>query len=67
VHALPGYKNAESALRSESKVKTLDVLAEDAKVQANEASIPEFVLFYNEAEANNPTAYEQSYGVIRKW
>ncbi|KAI8610133.1 WD40-repeat-containing domain protein [Chytriomyces sp. MP71] len=32
-----------------------------------EASIPDFILFYSEAEANNPNAYEHSLGRLVKW
>ncbi|KAI9330954.1 WD40-repeat-containing domain protein [Obelidium mucronatum] len=32
-----------------------------------EASIPDFILFYSETEANNPSAYEYSYARLGRW
>ncbi|KAI9353330.1 WD40-repeat-containing domain protein [Zopfochytrium polystomum] len=62
-----GFVSAESALRQEAKIKPLESLQDEARMQAAEASIPEFILFYNESEMNNPSAYKQSYGRLRKW
>ncbi|KAI9092431.1 WD40-repeat-containing domain protein [Phlyctochytrium arcticum] len=61
-----GYRNAESLFRKEANVASTDspVLPDVIK---GEASIPEFILFYNEAEASNPNAYERSYERLRKW
>ena len=50
-------------MRQEAKRTTLTDLQE----KQDEASIANFILFYNEAEANNPKAYEQSYARLRKW
>ncbi|KAK6096089.1 hypothetical protein BDEG_21845 [Batrachochytrium dendrobatidis JEL423] len=60
-----GFRQAEASLRSEAKIKGVQDLPTDVKV--DEVSIPNFILFYNEAEANNPLAYEQSYTRLRKW
>ncbi|KAJ3411859.1 Transcription initiation factor TFIID subunit 5 [Chytridiales sp. JEL 0842] len=62
-----GFKNAEAAFISDAQLKSADQLAEEAKSIHLEASIPEYILFYNEIEANNPAAYEQSYGRLSKW
>jgi transcription initiation factor TFIID subunit 5 len=62
-----GYKNAADAFINEANVKGIDQLAEESRSLVAEASIPEFILFYNETEANNPSAYEHSYGRLRKW
>ncbi|KAH9262257.1 hypothetical protein BASA82_000706 [Batrachochytrium salamandrivorans] len=60
-----GFRQAEASLRSEARLKTFQDLPVDIK--ADEVSIPNFIMFYNEAEANNPLAYEQSYTRLRKW
>ncbi|KAJ3206042.1 Transcription initiation factor TFIID subunit 5 [Dinochytrium kinnereticum] len=62
-----GFKAAESALRAESKVRSLESLVKDAEGFNEEVSVPDFILFYNESEAKNPSAYDQSYGRLRRW
>jgi transcription initiation factor TFIID subunit 5 len=55
-----GYKQAEMLLRQEAKIT-------GSTVKLDENSIANYVLFYNEDEANNPAAYEQSLYSLRKW
>jgi hypothetical protein len=49
-------------LRKEANVKEGITLE-----QTDDNSIANFVLFYNEDEANNPKAYDQSYSRLVKW
>jgi len=63
-----GYRNAEETLKREAKTKSLKDLQEElAHGTGKEQSLPDFILFYNETEANNPDAYEQSYSKLKKW
>ncbi|KAJ3324149.1 Transcription initiation factor TFIID subunit 5 [Boothiomyces sp. JEL0866] len=55
-----GFKSAEHSFRQEARLK-------DAPEPVDDDSIANFVLFYNEEEANNPKAYEQSYARLVKW
>jgi transcription initiation factor TFIID subunit 5 len=48
-------------LRQEAKLR------EFATQEVDDNSIANFVLFYNEDEANNPKAYDQSYSRLVKW
>jgi transcription initiation factor TFIID subunit 5 len=48
-------------LRQEAKLR------EFATQEVDDDSIANFVLFYNEDEANNPKAYDQSYSRLVKW
>lgn len=57
-----GFKQAEQAFRQEARIT-----ARTAVDLVDETSITNYVLFYNEDEANNPLAYEQSYVQLRKW
>ncbi|KAJ1553851.1 hypothetical protein HK405_006727, partial [Cladochytrium tenue] len=61
------YKSAETALRQEANLKSLGALADEARAYPAEMSIPDFILFYNETELNDPSAYRHSYGRLRKW
>ncbi|KAI8801829.1 WD40-repeat-containing domain protein [Cladochytrium replicatum] len=62
-----GFQKTELQLRAEAKLESVSNLQNMAKRVAREASLPDFVLFYNEKEASNPAAYETSYGRLRKW
>ncbi|KAJ3193010.1 Transcription initiation factor TFIID subunit 5 [Irineochytrium annulatum] len=62
-----GFKQSEQAFRSEAGLP-LDSLSDEAKKpESDEASVPDFILHYNEVELKNPAAYEQSYGRLRIW
>ncbi|KAJ3295779.1 Transcription initiation factor TFIID subunit 5 [Borealophlyctis nickersoniae] len=61
------FRQTEAQFRSEAQLKSSEALLEEAARQRPEASVPDFILFYNETEANNPNAYEQSYARLRKW
>ena len=56
-----GFRGTEGMLRQEAKLKDLSPQDVDPD------SIANFVLFYNEDEANNPKAYDHSYGRLVKW
>ncbi|KAJ1922943.1 Transcription initiation factor TFIID subunit 5, partial [Linderina pennispora] len=68
-----GYKEAEKALRSDAKLEGSESTLADlaSRFPANEvgadASVPSWVMFYNQAEQGNPDAYNQSYGSLRRW
>ncbi|KAJ1950121.1 Transcription initiation factor TFIID subunit 5 [Linderina macrospora] len=68
-----GYKEAEKALRSDAKLEGSESTLADlaggfpANEVGSDASVPSWVLFYNEAEQGNPDAYNQSYGSLRRW
>jgi transcription initiation factor TFIID subunit 5 len=48
-------------LRQEAKIKDF------VPQEVDDSSIANFVLFYNEDEANNPKAYDHSYSRLVKW
>ncbi|KAJ1825030.1 Transcription initiation factor TFIID subunit 5 [Coemansia sp. RSA 2671] len=68
-----GYRGAENALRSDAKLigqeSTLGDLAQafPGSEVGSDASVPNWILFYNESEEGNPDAYNQSYGELRRW
>ncbi|KAJ2886559.1 Transcription initiation factor TFIID subunit 5 [Coemansia aciculifera] len=68
-----GYRDAEKALRADAKLSgqesTLGDLAQTfpGSEVGSDASVPNWILFYNEAEEGNPDAYNQSYGELRRW
>ncbi|KAJ3108089.1 hypothetical protein HDU97_002324 [Phlyctochytrium planicorne] len=62
-----GFNATEATLRNEAKTRSLASLREEADSFKEEVSVPEFILTYNESEANNPSAYDQSYGRLRRW
>ena len=55
-----GLKQTEASLRAEAKLSKLNT-------DPNLDSIPEFLIFYNEKESNDPLAYDKSYTALRKW
>jgi transcription initiation factor TFIID subunit 5 len=55
-----GLKQTEASLRSEAKLQKLTT-------DPNLDSIPEFLIFYNEKESNDPLAFDKSYTALRKW
>ncbi|KAJ3189482.1 hypothetical protein HDU85_003113 [Gaertneriomyces sp. JEL0708] len=61
-----GFKQAENAFKAEAKLLSLDDV-DQALIQRGEASVPDYILYYNENEANQPDAYKQSYSRLRKW
>ncbi|KAJ2315426.1 Transcription initiation factor TFIID subunit 5 [Coemansia sp. RSA 2611] len=68
-----GYRNAEKALREDATLDGAEITISDlaSAFPANEigadANVPEWVLFYSEAEQGNPDAYSQSYRELRRW
>ncbi|KAI8835357.1 WD40-repeat-containing domain protein [Chytriomyces cf. hyalinus JEL632] len=60
-----GYKNAEAALNADTK----GAVSNGSQIHSQniEASIPDFLLFYSETEANNPNAYQHSYARLCRW
>ncbi|TPX54850.1 hypothetical protein CcCBS67573_g09525 [Chytriomyces confervae] len=60
-----GYKNAEAALNADTK----GAVSSGSQIHSQniEASIPDFLLFYSETEANNPNAYQHSYARLCRW
>ncbi|KAI8588881.1 WD40-repeat-containing domain protein [Geranomyces variabilis] len=61
-----GYRQSEATFRKEAVVSTAAPSAADW-ASRGEASVPDFILFYNEHEASNPNAYQRSYERLRKW
>ncbi|KAJ2159268.1 Transcription initiation factor TFIID subunit 5 [Coemansia sp. RSA 552] len=68
-----GYRNAEKALRSDATLDGAETTLGDlatafpAGEMGLDASVPDWVLFYSEAEQGNPDAYSQSYRELRRW
>ncbi|PIA14010.1 WD40 repeat-like protein [Coemansia reversa NRRL 1564] len=68
-----GYKDAEQALREDAMLEGNDSTLGDlasafpASEIGADASVPNWILFYNEAEQGNPDAYRQSYRELRRW
>ncbi|KAJ2002496.1 Transcription initiation factor TFIID subunit 5 [Coemansia thaxteri] len=68
-----GYKDAEKALRADANLDGAESTMADlanafpASEVGSDASVPNWILFYNEAEEGNPDAYNQSYGELRRW
>ncbi|KAJ2808725.1 Transcription initiation factor TFIID subunit 5 [Coemansia guatemalensis] len=68
-----GYKDAEKALREDAMLEGNDSTLGDlasafpASEMGADASVPSWILFYNEAEQGNPDAYRQSYRELRRW
>ncbi|ORY45310.1 WD40 repeat-like protein [Rhizoclosmatium globosum] len=69
-----GYKHTEAAFADEAKPPTTSTSAskrgrpnDDGVGAVDEASIPDFLLYYSETEANNPNAYEHSYARLGRW
>ncbi|KAI9471587.1 Transcription initiation factor TFIID subunit 5 [Coemansia sp. RSA 989] len=68
-----GYKNAEKALREDATMDGMETTLGDlasafpANEMGSDASVPEWVMFYSEAEQGNPDAYSQSYRELRRW
>lgn len=68
-----GYKDAERALRANAKLDGLETTLGDLAGAfptgevGSDASIPDWIMFYNEAEEGNPDAYNQSYQELRRW
>ncbi|KAJ1993654.1 Transcription initiation factor TFIID subunit 5 [Coemansia umbellata] len=68
-----GYKDAEKALRENAMLDTAETTLGDlsnafpASEVGSDASVPNWILFYNEAEQGNPDAYSQSYKELRRW
>ncbi|KAJ2591802.1 Transcription initiation factor TFIID subunit 5 [Coemansia sp. RSA 1722] len=68
-----GYKDAEKALRENASLDGIETTLADlaSAFPGNEvgadASVPNWILFYNEAEQGNPDAYSQSYRELRRW
>ncbi|RKP37739.1 WD40-repeat-containing domain protein [Dimargaris cristalligena] len=61
-----GYSKAAASLASEAPVQSLVELAD--QFQPNEdVSVPNYILFYNDAEQGNPDIYRSSYGQLRNW
>ncbi|KAI8917088.1 WD40-repeat-containing domain protein [Powellomyces hirtus] len=57
-----GYRQSEATFKKEAVVTPPTTWN-----GRGEASIPDFILFYNESEASNPNAYQRSYERLRKW
>ncbi|KAJ2818370.1 Transcription initiation factor TFIID subunit 5, partial [Coemansia erecta] len=68
-----GYRNAEKALREDAIMDGAETTIGDlasvfpASEMGSDANVPEWVLFYSEAEQGNPDAYSQSYRELRRW
>ncbi|KAJ3032289.1 Transcription initiation factor TFIID subunit 5 [Rhizophlyctis rosea] len=70
-----GYHQTAEQLTQEVLTKSAAQLSAESKefaagpssASTPTPSIPDFLLVYNENEANNPNAYEQSYNRLRKW
>ncbi|KAJ1907313.1 Transcription initiation factor TFIID subunit 5 [Coemansia sp. IMI 209127] len=68
-----GYKDAEKALREDAMLDISETTLTDlanafpASEVGSDASVPSWILFYNEAEQGNPDAYNQSYKELRRW
>ncbi|KAJ2726470.1 Transcription initiation factor TFIID subunit 5 [Coemansia sp. Benny D115] len=68
-----GYKDAEKALRENASLDGLESTIGDlanafpASEVGADASVPNWIMFYSEAEEGNPDAYAQSYGELRRW
>ncbi|KAJ1648991.1 Transcription initiation factor TFIID subunit 5 [Dispira simplex] len=61
-----GYSKTASSLQNEAAVQSLTELSE--KFSPNEdVSLPNYILFYNQAEEGTPEAYRNSYGQLREW
>ncbi|KAJ3001004.1 Transcription initiation factor TFIID subunit 5 [Globomyces sp. JEL0801] len=56
-----GFKSSENIFKQESRLK------DNILDQLDENSISNYVLFYNEDEANNPKSYDTSYQKLLKW
>ncbi|KAJ1925228.1 Transcription initiation factor TFIID subunit 5 [Tieghemiomyces parasiticus] len=61
-----GYARTASSLQSEAHVQSLADLAQTFH-PTSDVSLPNYVLFYNEAEQGNPDAYRSSYSTLRYW
>ncbi|KAJ3020801.1 DNA ligase (ATP) [Thoreauomyces humboldtii] len=61
-----GYKQTETAFRTEAEVPHAATSTYGGRA-GGEASVPDFILFYNENESSNPNAYQRSYERLRKW
>ncbi|KAJ2610547.1 Transcription initiation factor TFIID subunit 5 [Coemansia sp. RSA 1804] len=68
-----GYKDAEKALREDAMLDAAETTLSDlanafpTSEVGSDASVPNWILFYNEAEQGNPDAYNQSYKELRRW
>ncbi|KAI8826680.1 WD40-repeat-containing domain protein [Fimicolochytrium jonesii] len=67
-----GYQQTEAALRKEAPGTAAGQAGSSssnawAPRNGAKVSIPDYILFHNENEANNPSGYQQSYGRLRKW
>ncbi|KAJ1974924.1 Transcription initiation factor TFIID subunit 5 [Dimargaris xerosporica] len=61
-----GYTKAATSLQSEASVQTLTQLSDQFQPH-QDVSLPNYILFYNEAEQGNPDAYQESYSLLRQW
>ncbi|KAJ2787582.1 Transcription initiation factor TFIID subunit 5 [Coemansia interrupta] len=68
-----GYKDAEKALRENARLDDAETTLGDlanvfpGNEVGSDASVPNWIMFYNEAEEGNPDAYSQSYRELRRW
>ncbi|TPX63538.1 hypothetical protein SpCBS45565_g06517 [Spizellomyces sp. 'palustris'] len=62
-----GYRHTEAFFRKEANLPLSEGSLDSGLHQRHEASVPDYILFYNEAEASNPNAYERGYSRLRKW
>ncbi|KAG2177933.1 hypothetical protein INT43_003180 [Umbelopsis isabellina] len=63
-----GYRQTEAMLRREASSKTIPLSEMSSKFRPqDDPSLSDHVLFYSEAEAGNPDAYDISYKSLRGW
>jgi hypothetical protein len=63
-----GYRQTEAMLRREASSKTIPLSEMSSKFRPqDDPSLSDHVLFYSEAEAGNPDAYDISYRSLRGW
>jgi LisH len=63
-----GYRQTEAMLRREANSKTIPLSEMSSRFRPqDDPSMSDHVLFYSEAEAGNPDAYDISYKSLRGW
>ncbi|KAI8578790.1 hypothetical protein K450DRAFT_245543 [Umbelopsis ramanniana AG] len=63
-----GYRQTEAMLRREASSKTIPLSEMSSRFRPqDDPSMSDHVLFYSEAEAGNPDAYDISYKSLRGW
>jgi hypothetical protein len=61
-----GYRLTEDAFKREARLQTLNELSCELQPGAD-ASIPNYVLYYSQAEQGDPGVYQRSFEALRRW